>query len=98
MAIGTGVAGGFRPRITVGIPVAGHLRTDPTVPNSSIRLLPWVFDGDPLVTPRRPEAPPLARGQPRRAASAQERQTTLQAYAAAIAPMSTHLIHRQTLI
>ena len=43
--------GGFRPRIAVGMPIAGHPRTDPDEPDSSIRLLPWVFDGEALIGP-----------------------------------------------
>jgi hypothetical protein len=33
------------------MPVTGHPRTDPNVPDSGIRLLPWVFDSEPLVRP-----------------------------------------------
>jgi len=29
----------------------GATRTDPDKPNSSIRLLPWVFDGEALIGP-----------------------------------------------
>ena len=31
------------------MPIAGHPRADPDEPNSSIRLLPWVFDGEALI-------------------------------------------------
>ena len=31
-------------------------RTDPDEPNSSIRLLPWVFDGETLIGPRMKDA------------------------------------------
>ena len=37
------------PRIAVGMAIAGHPRTDPDELNSSIRLLPWVFDGEALI-------------------------------------------------
>src|SRR6195256_2891860 len=33
------------------MPIAGHPRTDPDGPDSSIRLLPWVFDGEALIGP-----------------------------------------------
>ena len=39
------------PRIAVGMAIAGHPRTDPDELNSSIRLLPWVFDGEALIGP-----------------------------------------------
>ena len=32
------------------MPIAGHPRADPDEPNSSIRLLPWVFDGEALIS------------------------------------------------
>ena len=33
------------------MPIAGHPRTDPDRPDSGIRLLPWVFDGEALIGP-----------------------------------------------
>jgi hypothetical protein len=33
------------------MPITGHPRTDPDEPDSSIRLLPWVFDGETLLGP-----------------------------------------------
>ena len=44
--------GRFGSRIAVGMSVTGHARTDPYVPDSGIRLLPWVFDGKALLRPR----------------------------------------------
>jgi hypothetical protein len=34
-----------------GCPLLGTPRTDPDEPDSSIRLLPWVFDGEALLGP-----------------------------------------------
>ena len=34
-----------------GCPLLDTPRTDPDEPNSSIRLLPWVFDGEALIGP-----------------------------------------------
>ena len=33
------------------MPIAGHPRTDPDRPDSSMRLLPWVCDGKALIGP-----------------------------------------------
>jgi hypothetical protein len=46
-----GLSVGPCPRIAVGMPITGHPRTDPDMPTSSIRLLPWVFDGEALLRP-----------------------------------------------
>ena len=38
--------GRYGSRIAVGCPLLDTPRADPDEPNSSIRLLPWVFDGE----------------------------------------------------
>lgn len=57
-----GASGSSRPRITVGTPIAERPRTAPYVPDSSIRLLPWVSDGKALVRSRMKDS---GRRQPR---------------------------------
>src|SRR5690349_24752583 len=41
----------FPAHIAVGVAIAGAPRTDPDVPDSGIRLLPRVFDGETLAWP-----------------------------------------------
>ena len=43
--------GRYGSRFAVGCPLLDTPRADPDEPNSSIRLLPWVFDGEALSLP-----------------------------------------------